>query len=415
MGILRRLRSAAPRRAASTVVLLAGMPFLLDLLATEGTAQDRAPRAADGATADSTATPTAIESGPRPGEMPALRCSQPAGTGAGTELDVAALFREGSGAVLFVHELTRNVAPVVRALDQLADTHAPLGFDSVTILLAADRNAAERQAEAASRSITLTRPLTVSVDGAEGPGAWALNRRASLTLVTVRDGHVVESIGFTDTGARDEAQVRAMIERATGALPDDPAELRRLAIERLPQDTEVLRARAARSALLLHWQALMRGERDRRMAQRGGAQRGDADGAARMRGPADAPREGQGRDTEPARPARPRVGAPPEDAELQGLLRRAIRRTADDAELDAVFAAIDARVEAVPDTESQAVEMLRLMLSLDYGTESARRRAATWVKEHGGEVPAARGGDDEAREAPPPDAGGETPSRRRGR
>ena len=57
------------------------------------------------------------------------------------------------------------------------------------------------------------------------------------------------------------------------------------------------------------------------------------------------------------------------------------------AELDAVFEAVDARVEAAPATESQAVEMFRLMLSLEYGTEEARRRAARWVESHRGDVP----------------------------
>src|SRR5690606_19562503 len=121
----------------------------------------------------------------------------------GLELDLADVIGPGPGAVLFVHELTRNVAPLVRGLDALTDRYRALGLTGAIVMLADDRTAAERHAAGASESLRLTRPMFVSTDGAEGPGAWALNRRCSLTLVLTDDGKVVESVAFTDAGAQD--------------------------------------------------------------------------------------------------------------------------------------------------------------------------------------------------------------------
>src|SRR5690606_9575720 len=103
----------------------------------------------------------------------------------------------------------------------------------------------ERHAAGASESLRLTRPMFVSTDGAEGPGAWALNRRCSLTLVLTDAGKIVESVAFTDAGAQDLPRLRELVERVTGPLPRTPGELRQAALAALPEDPEVLRARAA--------------------------------------------------------------------------------------------------------------------------------------------------------------------------
>ena len=90
-------------------------------------------------------------------------------------------------------------------------------------------------------------------------------------------------------------------------------------------------------------------------------------------------------DTKPGEAAQkpPRVGKAPADDELRALLRRAIQRAADGAELDAVFAAVDKRVGDDAGLRAQAVEMWKLMLSLDYGTDDAKVRAKAWLELHG--------------------------------
>lgn len=313
-----------------------------------------------------------ITSGPREGvPLPALPVYAPAGPDAGLELDLAAAIANGPGAVLFVHELTRNVAPLVRGLDRLTDSHAVLGLTSGVVIVAADRSAAERQAAAASHSLRMARPMLVSVDGLEGPGAYALNRRATLTLVLAKDGKVHRSVAFTDTGRQDLERLRALVEEVTGAVPDSPGELREVALARLPDDPDALRARAAHLALELHWRARRIAEEDEARAQREGRQqRGD-----RMQRD-DMQRGDAMRGRAPAEDARrERRGAAPQDEQLGQLLRAAIQRDATSEAVERAFRAMAERAKASPELKQQTISMLELMLSLDYGTDAAKAKA----------------------------------------
>ena len=72
-----------------------------------------------------------LRSGPRPGApLAPVMVYAPDGPRAGAEFDAAAALGQGPGALLFVHEITRNVAPVIRGLDDLAAEYAILGFRS---------------------------------------------------------------------------------------------------------------------------------------------------------------------------------------------------------------------------------------------------------------------------------------------
>ncbi len=314
------------------------------------------------------ATPTTpsseLQSGPVAGvPIPALPVYAPAGPDAGREFDLSRVIGTGPGAVLFVHELTRNVAPLVRGLDQFADTHAVLGLTTGVVLVAADRSEAERRVELSSRSLRLARPMLVAVDGQEGPGAYALNRRATLTLVLCNEGRIVRSIALTDTGQQDLPKLRSWLEEVTGLIPETPGALRELALARLPQDLDTLRARAAHLALELHWRARRSAEAEAdRVRREGDSARPMARDAAR------------GQDAAP-KPAADRRGAAPTDETLRTLLRAAIQKDADAATLDEVFAKIKARAAESQDLLQQATAMLDLMLSLDYGNDLGKARA----------------------------------------
>jgi hypothetical protein len=312
------------------------------------------------------ATPPELASGPVAGKpLPACPVYAPSGPAAGAQFDAAQAIGKAPGALLFVHELTRNTAPMISGLDKLAVQFAWTGLVTHTVRLAADRSEAEAAVKRSSDALQLARPILVSTDGGEGPGGYALNRKALLTLVLCKDGQVVRSVAFTDTGRADLPRLRALLEEVAGPVPTDAKELRAAIEQRLPRDPEQLRALAVELALLLQQQAV-RTERggDGRM-QAGGDRRGD---------PA------AGGD---AAPKKPREGKAPDDEPLRALLRRAIQSAADNAELDAVFTAVDARIGTDAGLRSQALAMWKLMLSLDYGNDEAKRRARAWVEQHG--------------------------------
>lgn len=315
------------------------------------------------------AQPPELVSGPSPGTpLPACPVYAPSGPLAGTEFDAAARLKHGPGVLLFVNDLSRNTAPMITGLDRLAVQLAWTGLETFTIRVAADRNDAEAAVKRSSDALSMYRPIVISPDGIDGPGGYALHRKATLTLVVAKDGVVVRSVAFTDTGRADLGRLRALVEEATGAIPTDPKALRALIEQRLTREPDQLRTLAIELTLLLQ-----RVEQ----ANEARAQRNRTDMKAEAR-PAPAPAGAPDAAT-----AKPREGKAPEDAELKALLRRAIQLAADAAELDAVYAEIETRVGTDAGLRTQTVEMFKLQLSLGYGNDDSKQRAKAYVDKHG--------------------------------
>ncbi|MCB9892496.1 MAG: hypothetical protein H6833_12655 [Planctomycetes bacterium] len=357
------------RTSSLGMLLFASLPMV-------GSAQEPAGRIPSGPAVGSAAEPALVHA--------------PVGPRAGQEYDAAALVAPKTGALLFIHELTRNTAPVIRGLDEIGQEFALLGFRHQITLLESDRTAAETRLRAVNGSLRLHEPITLALGGGEGPGAYALDRKATLTLVLFQDGKVARSTGFTDTGPNDVPVIRRWVEELTGPLPTNDDELRKLLEAQLPQGEEALRAHAIELALEVH--------RLRRQLQR---QRENARGMDRTRPMRERP-NAQG--TPPQRPETPnetrpvvREGGPPSDGELQGLLRSFIRKTNDDATVDRVFADIEARAKTSEDLTHQAVEMFRLVLSMKdrYGTEHAHGLAEQFVRTYRKPAPAVGEGNGE--------------------
>ena len=165
----------------------------------------------------------------------------PTGPRAGQEYDASTALGDGPAALLFVHEVTRNTAPMIGGFDKLALEFQALGLRTVAIRLAADRSEAEAATKRQSDALAMHYPMVVSVDGGEGPGDYALNRRCTLTLVLAKGGKVVRSVAYTDTGRQDLPKLRACFEEIAGALPDDEAALRKKLAQALPADVNVLK------------------------------------------------------------------------------------------------------------------------------------------------------------------------------
>ncbi len=282
------------------------------------------------------------------------------GPHAGTTFDAAATLSQAPCALLFVHELTRNTAPMIRALDRFGTEYGLLGFRSFTVMLADDRTAAEKQIERSSTSLGMRNPLVVSIDGSDGPGGYGLNRKCTLTLLLGNGGRVTRAVGFTDTGPQDVAPLEAWIAELTGPLPKDPAGWRLLLAKRYPaSDAELL---DLTSGLLVQV---------RKVEQDGQRMRGRPERDAAAPPAASTPTN-----------AKPREGKAPDDTELRTLLRAVIQKTASEADLDEVFQKVDARVGDDAALKLQAVEMFKLVLSLGYGTDAAQTRAKRYVDAH---------------------------------
>lgn len=313
-----------------------------------------------------------IASGPARGSaLGPLRVAALAGPEAGSEYDLAARCARGPAAILFVHELTRNVAPLLRAFDEQCADLAVIGLRSATVLLAADRTAAEQRVPVVSRALQMLAPMVLSVDGAEGPGGYALHRKAELTLVLAHDGVVTDAFALVDTGRQDLDLLAASLAALVGPVPTDE-ELPAALAAALPQDRDALVELVVR---LERQRRRLCEQREEALRQRG-TDRARREPGMRGQGPGDTTGGGMRADA-PARPAPLQLV---EDAELGAILRRIVRRDADAAALDEAFAALDRRLAAAAGLREPARRAVaRVLDETDYGNEAARARLRAWL------------------------------------
>ncbi|HIL70141.1 MAG TPA: hypothetical protein EYG38_09875 [Verrucomicrobia bacterium] len=94
--------------------------------------------------------------------------------------------------------------------------------------------------------------MVVCLDGPEGPGNLALNRKCVQSLLMIREGKIVKSVALTDIADEDREMVRHLIEEVTGPLPARVGDYLELAKLKLPTDPEALRRLVREQSLELH-------------------------------------------------------------------------------------------------------------------------------------------------------------------
>lgn len=319
--------------------------------------------------------------------LTAIRSYANSGAFAGREeFDVAGEIGDGPGAILFIHELNRNTVPLMRGLDNLNNEFGIFGFKAFNVRLVADRTAGEEELLRVNGSLKLGNPIVLSLEGLDGPGNYALNRKCTLSLVMTKGGKVHRSVGYVDAGMADLPKMREMVEEVIGGLPVNEAALRERAEANLPETPEALRAQALQQAIDLHrfhrekgleFETGPRypGNRGNAMKGKGRMQGGKGEGTGGGAKPASTPSASPGKEIV-------RQGKPPEDGELNALLRSLIRKTNDDATTDAIFEEILARSVVSEALRGETVEMMKLMLSYPdrYGSAHAQAKARAFLE-----------------------------------
>ena len=376
------------------------------------------------------------------------------GKRAGKEFDAAKAIGSNPGALLFVHSMTRNTYPMIQGLDRLGGRHSLMGFRWFTIFLSPDRTAAEKQVHQRNGLVTgghkfsvvgkfgalqLEKPLMVSLGGLEGPGNYALNRRAVLTLVMVRDGRVHSSHAFTDSGVHDLPFLEQLIDEVTGPMPKGDNALRLLRETRLPKDVGQLRRVAVRylafgeqgmlqshpmlsiveeitgplpepdmalreivesqmpeNSMQLRQMALRQAEelfhlRTRLSAARSGHLKYTTMKTAQLRTAMSMKPEKPRRIEDASKPRRPgqkstatdpqRQGSPPKDATLNSLFRTFIRKTNSRRTTKDIYRQILSRSRESEDLQDQTLGMFQFLLSFQgaYGNDHARQLAGQFL------------------------------------
>lgn len=266
-------------------------------------------------------------SGPQPGEKAtAFKVLAIGGPSAGQERFPMRNDATNPVALVFVHGIERSLVPLLRSIDTYGASNVTR-LRTELVFLHPDRLSGEQRIQAAAGSLRLQAAVGLSLDGTEGPGNYGLNKDCLMTVLGIRSNVVVTNFALVQPGIADAPRIIAALALLCG--------------DTNPPSAEVLLAAA---------------DRGRMAPERGRTNR-----------PA-------GKDPFP--------GAVPTDERLQGLLRRFIRPTTDNATADAILAEVKEYIGKDPELRKQAADGWTRVLHFGdrYGTEYSRRIGAEFLK-----------------------------------
>jgi hypothetical protein len=262
-----------------------------------------------------------IFSGPQPGER--TTGFKVAAVPSSTERDPIAENHGKPVVLVFLHALERSLVPLLRVVDEYAASRSN-HLNAEVVFLADDRIAGEERMKAAQGSLKLKAKAGLSLDGAEGPGNYGLNKDCMMTIVIAKDNRVTDNFALVQPGIADAPKVLAALAKASG--------------DANPPAADALLARTG-------------GEGMRRQEMR---------------------REGND----------PFPGAVPADEKLTGLLRQFIRPTNDEAAVNRALEEVKAYIKDNPDLQKQAIDGWTRVLHFGerYGTPYSRKAGAEFLE-----------------------------------
>jgi hypothetical protein len=174
-----------------------------------------------------------VFSGPQPGEkLPSFKVRGVYDDLEGKDLDFIAQARGKPTVLIFVHKLTRPNMALVRAITKYAFTRKKDDLHTFIVWLSPDRTEAAQYLKRARRSLNFVVPVGISLDGAEGPGAYGLNRKVQLTILVARDNKATANFALVQPGVTDAPAIAEAITRVVGGKPPTLKELNALAFPR---------------------------------------------------------------------------------------------------------------------------------------------------------------------------------------
>jgi hypothetical protein len=290
-----------PRALLSVIAVLASVSFAL-----QADAQDKK-----------------VFSGPQVGEkLPSLKVHGVFGDEAGKEFDFVKLADGKPTVIVFMHKLTRPSFAVTRTLLNYAGKRKPGELFGGMVLLTADVTAAEKRLKAIQKYFTAAKNTRVAIspDGAEGPGAYGLNRNMTLTILVASKGKVTANFPLVQPSVQaDVLKVAKEIVKLTG--------------DKMPQLAELFKDQYARKKKRT-------GKKNRRKK------------------------------------------GPPRDAVVMGHIREFIQSDATPAEVDKIAKQIEDRVKKQPKAAADVAFYAGVIVSRGYGTKRAQEIAKKWQKQY---------------------------------
>jgi hypothetical protein len=316
-----------------------------------------------------------VFSGPQVGEkITPFKVLAVTGPHAGKEIDYVTEFKGAPTVLLFFHGIERSMLPLVRVVDQYGAERKD-ALRTLMVFLTDDRVALEQRLPLVAQSMRAQAPVTISLDGAEGPGNYGLNKKCLLTLIMAKDNKVTANFALVQPGIADAPKVIAEIAKIIGDTKPPTAEeleARRRVLYDTPQ-----RPNAARSTQQMD---LSRFDLNTEQGLRDAVKALIAEVQALRREVAELRGSAGASPSRPAVRAQDLPGAAPTDAKLIGLLRSFIQPTNDTLTVDRVVKEVEEYVKGNADLTKQAIDGWTRVLFLKYGTEYAQTKGKELVE-----------------------------------
>ena len=163
-----------------------------------------------------------VFSGPQVGEkLPPLKVRGVFDAEAGKEIDFVTRAGGKPIVLVFVHEANRPSIGLTRTLTTYTAGRAKDGLHTGVVWLADDATEAEAALKRMRHALAKDAPIGISPDGKEGPGAYGLNRNATLTILVGKDGKVTANFALVQPSLQADLPkiLKAVVAVAGGELP----------------------------------------------------------------------------------------------------------------------------------------------------------------------------------------------------
>jgi hypothetical protein len=135
----------------------------------------------------------------------------------GKELDPIGVAAGQPVLLLFVHEVTRPSVALTRSMANYAHRFHKEGLQTTVIFLTANPTEATNFVKRASHALPTDVALTLSPDGQEGPGAYGLNRKMTLTVLVGKQNKVTANFALIQPSlAVDAPRIGRAIQEVLG-------------------------------------------------------------------------------------------------------------------------------------------------------------------------------------------------------
>lgn len=163
-----------------------------------------------------------VVSGPQVGEkIVPFKVRLVLGEKTGKETEFALPSHAGPQLLIFVHEVNRQTVALTRVLGNYSQSRAKDGVATAVVWLGDDVTETENNINRMKHALAEKAPTGISLDGREGPGAYGLNRKASLTILVANQNKVTANFALVQPSLQADLPkiLAALVKEAGGKVP----------------------------------------------------------------------------------------------------------------------------------------------------------------------------------------------------